>query len=149
MGLKERLLEHCHSYVKEKEQMLISRYTLLQDSLNKETKSTAGDKHETGRAMVQLEQEKLEKQERELKLTKETLQRIKIDKPTPNVSLGSLVKTDSHSYLLAIFAGSFEHTGESVFCISAASPIGQSVLGKGVGESFTFNGKTIKILEIE
>ena len=33
----------------------------LQKSLTNETKSSAGDKHETGRAMAQLEQEKLSK----------------------------------------------------------------------------------------
>ncbi len=148
MSIKKIVLEHCHNYVKEKEERLLSRYKLLQDSLNNETKSTAGDKHETGRAMVQLEQEKLGKQQREIRLLKETLQRVKVDTPTLNASLGSLVKTDTQTYFLAIFAAVFERNEERIFCISAASPIGQSLLGKTVGDSFFFNGKIISILEI-
>jgi len=149
MSIKKALLEHCHTYVYEKEKKLLSRYKLLQDSLNSETKSTAGDKHETGRAMVQLEQEKLGKQEKEVQLLKETLQRIDIDKLTPNVSLGNLVITNTHSYFLGIFAGVFKHASYHVFCISIASPIGQCLLGKSAGDTFSFNGETIKILEIK
>ncbi|WP_422858115.1 GreA/GreB family elongation factor [Flagellimonas sp. S174] len=149
MSLKKILLEHCHSYVKDKEQKLISRYQLLQDSLNNETKSTAGDKHETGRAMVQLEQEKLEKQERELKFVRQTLQKITIDKTASNASLGSLVVTDDQSYFLAVFAGAFEDANGKVFCVSVASPIGQCLLGKTSGDTLNFNGKAIKILKIE
>ena len=149
MSIKQKVLEHCHAYVKEKEERLLSRYKLLQESLNNETKSTAGDKHETGRAMVQLEQEKLGKQQKELQLLKQILKRVEVDKPTSNVSLGSLVKTDTHSYFLAIFANVFESKDEHIFCISAASPIGQCLLGKTVGESFFFNGKTVSILEVQ
>ncbi|PRX56824.1 GreA/GreB family elongation factor [Flagellimonas meridianipacifica] len=149
MSIKTALLEHCHAYVNEKEQKLTARYKLLQDSLVNETKSTAGDKHETGRAMVQLEQEKLEKQEKELKQVKEILRRISIDKSTSNASLGSLIKTNDQSYFLSVFAGVFEDTHEKIFCISVASPIGQCLLGKTTGESFKFNGKTIKISKID
>ncbi|MEM9077193.1 MAG: 3-oxoacyl-ACP synthase [Bacteroidota bacterium] len=148
MHLKEKLLEHCRTYVEKKQESLKFRHRMLEDSLRNETKSTAGDKHETGRAMVQLEQEKLGKQEREIEILRETLQRVTIDKPTPNISLGSFVKTSSHSYFLAIFAEAFEHDGNKVFCISTASPIGQRLLGKTTDEAFQFNGKTIKILEI-
>ena len=149
MLLKERLLNHCKDYLQKKQEGLQLRRKMLDDSLRNETKSTAGDKHETGRAMVQLEQEKLGKQEEELKVLQEVLQRINIDKPTPNASLGSFVKTSSHSYFLSIFADAFEQDGEKVFCISSVSPIGQHLLGKTQNEVFQFNGKTIEILEIE
>ncbi|MEM9363863.1 MAG: GreA/GreB family elongation factor [Bacteroidota bacterium] len=149
MHLKERLLKHCRNYVQKKQDNLQFRRKMLNESLRNETKSTAGDKHETGRAMVQLEQEKLGKQEKELEVLYEILQRINMDRPTPNVSLGSFVKTSSYSYFLAIFADAFEQAGEKVFCISTASPIGQCLLGKKQDDTFQFNGKIIKILEIE
>ena len=149
MELKKRLLEHCWSYLENKQENLRSRRRLLDDSLQNETKSTVGDKHETGRAMVQLEQEKLGKQERDLEVLREILQRINIDKHSPKASLGSLVKTDSKSYFLGIFAGSFQQGDNRIFCISTASPIGCLLLGKSVGESYVFNGETSHILEIE
>ena len=66
MEIKESLLHFCQDYVRQKQEVLKKRGASLQESLNSETKSSAGDKHETGRAMVQLEQEKLGQQLQEI-----------------------------------------------------------------------------------
>ena len=55
--MKKALLEFCWNYVNERSERLKKQSGELQESLGSETKSSAGDKHETGRAMVQLEQE--------------------------------------------------------------------------------------------
>nr|WP_297918935.1 3-oxoacyl-ACP synthase [uncultured Allomuricauda sp.] len=148
-AFKKLLLEHCFTHVDKKENQLRTRQKVLREALMDETKSTAGDKHETGRAMVQLEQEKLGAQQLELKLVKETLQKVVLEKPRERVSLGSLVKTKDHYYFLAISAGVFEQGATQVFCISAASPIGRHMMGRKRGERFVFRKSTIHILEIE
>ncbi|TAI47666.1 GreA/GreB family elongation factor [Flagellimonas allohymeniacidonis] len=148
MSLKENLMKHCWDFVTKKEQDLIQISQALQESLNAETKSSAGDKHETGRAMVQLEQEKLGKQLFELNQMKQILQKVGLAETKDKIRLGSWVKTNYNQFFIAISAGFLNSSEGKVFCISAASPIGQLLLGKQKGETFNLNGKQIKILEV-
>ena len=64
--IKGELLAYCKQFVTDKLQNLNNRIQEVNHALLSETKSTAGDKHETGRAMVQLEREKLGSQLAEL-----------------------------------------------------------------------------------
>ncbi|MEC8831500.1 MAG: 3-oxoacyl-ACP synthase, partial [Bacteroidota bacterium] len=121
----------------------------LQESLGSETKSSAGDKHETGRAMVQLEQEKLGQQLQELDATRSILNKINIDERANKVRLGCLVKTSMADYFIAISAGTFNLNGAIVHCISANAPIARLLLGKEKGEHYIFNGKEHSVLELE
>lgn len=121
----------------------------IESTLFSETKSSAGDKHETGRAMVQLEREKLGQQLAEAEKTREQLQRIQPDKTSQLATSGSLVMTNTTKYYLAISAGKFENEQEVVYCISANTPIGKQLLGKKKGDTFRFNGLEQTILEIQ
>ncbi len=141
-------MKHCWKFVTKKEQGINKISQALQESLNAETKSSAGDKHETGRAMVQLEQEKLGKQLFELNQMKQILQRVDSVETTDKIRLGSWVKTDENQFFVAISAGYLDVPTGKVFCISAASPVGQLLLGKQKGDSFELNIKQIKILEV-
>ena len=58
MTLKETLLSKCHEFIDERHQRIQRTIDEIKVSLQSETKSSAGDKHETGRAMLQLEREK-------------------------------------------------------------------------------------------
>ncbi|WP_420320818.1 3-oxoacyl-ACP synthase [Flagellimonas sp.] len=147
-NIKAQLLNFCWEILDEKETRLKKRSAELQESLGSETKSSAGDKHETGRAMVQLEQEKLGKQLVELDKTKAMLQKVDIVKDAEKVVLGSLVKTSVADYFIAISAGPFKKEGFSAFCISASAPIAQLLLGKEQGDDITFNGTQMEILEV-
>lgn len=148
MSQKEALLEHCWDYLKEKEKTLMFRYQSLQDSLKNETKSTAGDKHETGRAMLQLEREKLGQQIHEVEKMKVALSKVDIKKSRDKISLGSLFSTDQYQYFIAISGGTFKTDEITIFCISAQTPIAIQTIGKGIGDSFTINGKTQKIVSV-
>lgn len=145
--MKEQLLKFCWEHINDRTDRLQQRRVSLQESLNSETKSSAGDKHETGRAMVQLEQEKLGKQLFELEEIKRVLQKVDIHKNSKKISLGSLVKTTTANYFIAISAGACKSDDTAVFCISASSPIAQLLLGKEEGDTFVFNGKENTILE--
>lgn len=146
--MKKDLLEFCWKQVDERTTRLKKQSDELQESLGSETKSSAGDKHETGRAMVQLEQEKLGQQLQELEATRSILKKINIEKPSDKIRLGSLVKTSMANYFIAISAGTFNCDDEVVYCISASAPIAQLLLGKEKGENFAFNGKEQSILEV-
>lgn len=146
--MKKALLEFCWEYVDERSARLKKQGDGLQESLGSETKSSAGDKHETGRAMVQLEQEKLGQQLQELEATRSVLNKINMDNPSDKVRLGSLVKTSKANYFVAISAGAFKYGDGVVYCISASAPIARLLIGKEKGDSFSFNGTPQTILEV-
>lgn len=148
MVIKEQLYAFCKRYVENRLSRIQESIKGIQESLDSETKSSAGDKHETGRAMLQLEREKLGQQLAEAEKMATVLARIPMTKPSTLVTLGSWVKTSKADYFLAVSAGEFKIENHNVFCISAATPIGRLVLGKSAGDFFIFNGERIEILEI-
>lgn len=147
--MKKALLQFCWNHVEVRSNRLKVSLDDLQESLDSETKSTAGDKHETGRAMVQLEQEKLAQQVQELEQTRDILKKIDIERKSKSIGLGSWVKTSLADYFIAISAGTFKHEGGMVYCISTKAPIAQLLMGKSAGDSFMFNGKTYVVLSVE
>ena len=149
MEIKEALLHFCQDYVRQKQEVLKKRGASLQESLNSETKSSAGDKHETGRAMVQLEQEKLGQQLQEIEKMTQVLKLVDIGASTQKIGLGNLVQTSTARYFIAISAGAFKpKNGSPIFCVSPSTPIAKLLLGKEIGDTFMFNGKGHKILEL-
>jgi len=56
---KIALYDLCADFIETKRQTIQHTIVEIQHSLTSETKSSAGDKHETGRAMLQLEREKI------------------------------------------------------------------------------------------
>ena len=57
-NLKDLLFDHCENNINSKLKNYLKIDQELFKSLNEETKSSAGDKHETNRAMIQIEREK-------------------------------------------------------------------------------------------
>lgn len=121
----------------------------LMNSLQREEKSTAGDKHDTGRAMIHLEQEKLQNQ---LKETKTQIQRIKSLEQNKNntktIDYGSFVKTTGPFFLIGIGLGKITSNKRTVFCIGIETPIGKQLKGLKKDDCFDFIGKTEKIISI-
>ena len=120
----------------------------IQNSLQSETKSSAGDKHETGRAMLQLEMEKTSTQLNALNQLKLTLNKIDISGNSKMARLGSLVVTSCGNYFLSVSAGKMEISKQVYFAVSLSSPIGKLLLGREKDDQLNFNGKRIKVLNI-
>ncbi|MBL4643926.1 MAG: 3-oxoacyl-ACP synthase, partial [Flavobacteriaceae bacterium] len=80
MALKQELYNQCEDFVHKRLQTIQDIITSNQKALQSETKSSAGDKHETGRAMLQLEMEKAGQQLSGITLMKETLAKINVSK---------------------------------------------------------------------
>jgi transcription elongation GreA/GreB family factor len=119
-----------------------------QHAANNETKSSAGDKHETGRAMAQLETEKLTNQLGEaLKLT-ELLHRINPKERHQLIGLGTLVITNNGNFFISASLGKIEYEEQIYFAISAVSPIGKILATKKEKETFSFNNRTYTISSI-
>lgn len=119
------------------------------ESRDNETKSSVGDKYETGRTLMQQEVEKNRAfLNQNIRLLQE-IQKINPNQHHDHVTFGSLVKTETANYFIATALGKIEIDGQFCFCISLASPIGKMLSGKKVNETFKFNNKTQTILEIQ
>lgn len=118
---------------------------LLDESKTSDTKSSAGDKYETGRELIQQEQIKYQTQISNAHLLKEVLSSIDIDRRATVVEIGSLLITNAGVFFISIGLGRVEVKNQMVFVISAASPIGGVLKGLNVGESGVFNSKEFKI----
>lgn len=145
MNVKEELYQRCVNYVEERMSTIENTISSLQKALVSETKSSAGDKHETGRAMLQLEMEKAGQQLGAVQQMKETLQKIDVSKKTILVSLGAVVETSLGNYFLSISAGQLTVEEKTYFAISTSSPIGNLLLGKQKGDVLYWNGKDVNI----
>jgi len=146
--IKEELYKNCRKFIDDKLITVNQIISSNQKALQSETKSSAGDKHETGRAMLQLEMEKASQQFEVTSTMNEVLKKIDIKRVNENVKLGSLICTNQGCYFLAISVGPVKVSQEEYFVISSSSPIGKLLLGKHKNDSFIFNQKEIKILEI-
>ena len=148
MNIKIALYTQCETFANKHLQTVQEIITSNQKALQSETKSSAGDKHETGRAMLQLEMEKAGQQLQGVLQMKETLDKIDITKTSTIAHLGSIVKTDKASYFLSISAGKLIVDDQDYFAVSVSSPIGKTLLGMKEKEELLFNGKEIRILTI-
>lgn len=126
---------------------LEAHYRDLQEGQSSNTKSTAGDKHDTEREMVQAE---LNNYSRQIQVQKQNLNSLKSIDPSPKsrVEKGALVQTAKGFFYISIPLGKIEVEGEKVWMISAASPIGQALTGKKAGEMFELNGVKQEILDV-
>ena len=148
LKIKEALFEQCEVFVNKRLYNIENVISSNQKALQSETKSSAGDKHETGRAMLQLEMEKAGQQLAGIAQMKVVLSKIDILKTSKNACLGSVIITAKVSYFLSISAGQLVVADKSYFAISVSSPMGKLLLGKQEKEVISFNGKTIEIIGI-
>ena len=146
--IKKSLLSQCADLINDKIKVLEKMTDDIQSDANNETKSSAGDKYETGRAMMQQERDKYEGQLDKARLTRAHLHRIKPDVTIGVVSFGAVVKTQLANYFIAISAGRMQVDGDKFYVISPQAPLAKSIIGKQSGDSFEFNDRQVKILEV-
>jgi len=148
MIIKETLYNRCLNFIDERLITVNKTISDIQNSLQSETKSSAGDKHETGRAMLQLEREKAGHQLAEIEKQKHILQKINIDTKHQKVTLGSVVITTQANYFIAVSAGEIIVDNTVYFAISAATPMAQLLLSKSVDDEIVFRGNGFRILSV-
>ena len=146
---KRKLYNLCLVQVQERIARLQTEMKALKVSAETDTKSSMGDKYETAREMINLEKGKIDQQLAEAMKGKQVLDAIDLDKVFKVCALGSLISTTSANYFLSISIGKVSLESDDYFVISPMSPIGQQLLGKKVGERFSFTGKPTAITTVE
>ncbi|AUS05102.1 3-oxoacyl-ACP synthase [Pseudotamlana carrageenivorans] len=146
--IKEALYRLCCDFIDDRFKTIQKTISEIQESLTSETKSSAGDKHETGRAMLQLEREKAGNQWAEIQKTKEILDKVNLSKVSKQIGLGSVVYTSQANYFIAISAGVLKVEEERFYAISSNTPIGQLLMGHTVNDSITFRDQRFIITQV-
>ncbi len=146
--IKEKLLAHCKHLINDRVATLQQSIKEFQEAANEDAKSSMGDKYETNRAMMHLEKEKASTQLNQLIKMKQLLDGLRVEKGSEKVTIGSLVATEKNQYFISIGLGPIQFDGETYLVISAASPIGQLLMGKKAEDTFEFRGASDKILTV-
>lgn len=149
MTEKETLYAHCLQYVEQRIARIQEEITRVQASANEETKSSAGDKYETGRAMAQNEIERNTLQRMEAERLQATLTNLNQSNTFSTAAPGALVTTSRGFFYIAISLGSVTIQNKPYFIVSAESPIGKLLIGKRAGEAITWNGNQHEIKKVE
>ncbi|POY37958.1 3-oxoacyl-ACP synthase [Solitalea longa] len=148
MEIKRKLYQACQAYIDLRIATIDKAIVAARDASTDDTKSSAGDKYETTREMMQQEIDRNTVQLNEALKLKQALALIKPDTLSEIVQPGSLVITNNGSFYLSISAGSLNIEGVSYFAVSQASPIGSKLMRLKKGASFQFNDKNYLINEV-
>ena len=142
---KPELLAHLNTLLAGRASLIEAEIASTLAARNSDTKSSAGDKHEVGRAMIQQELDQQEAQLAKLQALQQELARVPVDRAFDRVAFGALVSTDQGRYFVAIGLGQVTVGEESCFVVSLASPIGQALKDKQVGDLAVVNDRRITV----
>ena len=144
---KEQVLHHCRATVEDRTKALQAELEKVKASAQEETKSSMGDKYETGREMMMQESNKLN--ERLEVLLRQTAALSAIDgEAHAVVKSGSLVQTDQGIYFISVALGVLEIKKVKVFVVSPVAPLVRELIGKAEGDVIQFNGRKQRILSV-
>ncbi|MBS7563648.1 3-oxoacyl-ACP synthase [Mucilaginibacter sp. Bleaf8] len=147
-NLKKELHHLCVDLIQQRIDAARQAIEAAQQAAKDDTKSSAGDKYETGREMMQQETNRNMAQLTEANKLLVTLNQVSINGHSAQAEAGSVVVTDSGRFYISVSVGTFIHEGQTYFAISPGSPIGQKMKGCKVGDEFSLNGKGYKVLEV-
>ena len=139
MTLKSQILNQYKQIVNDRINVFQDMISALtEDSIN-DSKSSAGDKHETALSMMHIEQEKINK-----KLSEILIQKLVLDKINPNlmskkIALGSIIKTNGMILFMCTALPKIVVDSQTIIAVSTQSPLGSKLLGNEIGFKFEIN----------
>jgi transcription elongation GreA/GreB family factor len=145
---KQQLIQACSDYLKGKINSLNTIISEVSESSNSESKSSAGDKHETSKAMMQLEIEKLGMQLKEAEGQLIEFEKINFNKTFQSVEQGCLVETNKGYFLIASSIGKINVDDKTIFVISSKSPLALKLISHKQKDTVVFNDVSYTINRI-
>tara|TARA_Y100000589_G_scaffold207096_1_gene195258 strand:- start:7 stop:492 length:486 start_codon:yes stop_codon:yes gene_type:complete len=119
-----------------------------EESRDNDTKSSAGDKHETSRAKIQTEIDQLSKQLVNAQRQKNNLSIIDTNTLNSIADVGSLVETNKGYFFISTGWGRIQVQDENYYVISIESPIGRLLKNKKEGDSIQFRNIAYDIISV-
>ena len=147
-SFKEEVYQACLEFIDTRIAELEHARKELTEGAENDSKSSAGDKHETARAMMQLEHEKISRQLEEALRQKNELERNAVSDAGGIIHKGSLIETNQGFIYLSVAIGKISVNDKMVIALSPASPLGQKLLGIKKGDAVQLNQTTYKILGV-
>jgi hypothetical protein len=138
--LKEKIYINLHSLNEELE-------SLVEDK-TRDTKSSAGDKFETSREMIQQSEKLISSRISELRKQMEALDNLPL-KECNKIEFGALAHTNNGVFLFGIGGSIFEIENLKIIPISFGSPLGNLFKNKTLGDIVSFNSKQYTITSIQ
>ena len=121
--INRQLFEKCKENADDRIRHAKEAMLAAQEAANEESKSSAGDKYNTVRALMQIETDRYARQLIEAQKLAGTMDLIHIERQHDQLDLGSLVETDNGNFFIATSVGKISLDDFTAFAISAASPI--------------------------
>ena len=147
--VKQQLYNLCYMHLEEGIAEAMQSTENARDAARNETKSSAGDKYETSREMMQQDIDMNKLRIAALQQQMATLLLIDPNKITPVIQNGSIVRTSQGNYYVGVSIGKLLVENMPYYTLTAAAPLGARLAGKKKGDKFTFNGREFIIMEVE
>ena len=144
--MKNKVLEALESHLMAAVEEGQSHLASLQEALTSEAKSTAGDKHETGRAMIHQEMRQVnDTLQRSQSSLQEMIRMQKSSEPPVRVASGVLVETTGPWVLVGLPFGKLNLDGALVLGVSSEAPLAKSWHGAKSGDEVRMGPSTLLI----
>lgn len=138
--IHDELSQRLALSIQQRDDLILSR--------NEDTKSSAADKYETSREMVQQEIDHIESQIFNQKLLLQELKEIRMSKISDSIQKGSIIETEKSLFFLGIGLGKTVTDDSEIFAISLASPLGQLFIGKKAGDEVALGNNSHKVVAV-
>ena len=111
----------------------------IQESIRSETKSTAGDKHDTNRELMQQERNKAAQNVSHQLLAQKTIMELRKSKSSKQIGFGSLIQTNRSFIYIGLSIGKVAYKDQNVLCVSPVSPLARAFESKTENQEVDFN----------
>ena len=147
--MKSNIIQYVKTYLDQRMQTSLDAMNAAQESANGESKSSAGDKYETSRAMGHLDRDMHARMYQQTREERKLVERIDESINFKKGALGAFINTSIGDFFLSVSIGQVKIDEKPIMIISPQSPIGALLIGKMVEYKFSFRGKEAEILAIE
>jgi hypothetical protein len=144
--IKEKLLAKCIAIKEESEANVLAAMNDAQQSANEY--GAPKDRYDSFRAQLMRKREMLAQQLSFLEEELRYLRQIKPGNISKKVEAGALVKLDSQTLYIMAGIGKMIFEDEIFYVVSPVVPLVMAMQNLKSGDSFTFRGTSMKILEI-
>ncbi|WP_179334847.1 hypothetical protein [Winogradskyella costae] len=144
MNIKTQLLELCTQYADKRILGYKNEIELIKESIENNDK-VSNEEDDSGNSKLLDDLEKNMNYLSDANKMREQLKLVRPNLVSDNVVLGSLVKTDSITFYIALSLGKVEVEDSEYYIISLASPLGQLLKNRQKGDQFKFNEKSYEI----
>lgn len=146
---KTALIEFIKLELTSKHDALQNELVDMQHEKSNETKSSAGDKYETSREMMQQSENRLNESIAYIQELIRQINQLITLKTFNAVESGALVQTNKGNFFFGISLGKLVFKEEPIFVLSLNAPIGKAFNGKKVNDEVVFQNQHYLITAIE